>query len=414
DSGAVPIVRELGSIGASGDLIPLSTLARAVTGVGGRVAVRIGAEKYNSSQALKKIGLKPIPLQAKEGLALINGTSFSCAIAANATIAAKQLLSVSMVVQAILMTALKVDLNPFQSFVHDCKPHPGQAWAAKVIRDLVHPVSGQHAAGEMVQDRYSIRCFPQYCAPIVEGIARVGRTIQTEMNSISDNPLIHNSEKRYYQSGNFLGQYIGIAMDDLRRMIGLLAKHLDVQIASLVAPEFNKGLSASLVGNSKHAYNMGLKGLQICGNSIMPMLTYMGNPIVEHFPTHAEQFNQNINSMSWGAANLAWNSIKMFRQYLAVSSLFAVQAIDLRAKSELGHFGGHELLRGTCRSFYESVCQLLDVECQNQRPYLFDDVDRWLEQDVDVVANDLAVKDKLIPSVGLVSHEFAEFCGANL
>ena len=80
---------------------------------------------------------------------------------------------------------------------------------------------------------------------------------------------------------------------------------------------------------------MGLKGLQITGNSIMPMLTYFGNPLVEHFPTHAEQFNQNVNGLSWGSANLAWQSVELFTQYTAVALIFAVQSLDLRAIRQL-------------------------------------------------------------------------------
>ena len=141
-------------------------------------------------------------------------------------------------------------------------------------------------------------------------------------------------------------------MDDLRRFVGLMAKHLDVQIASLVAPEFSKGLPTSLRGNDRLSYNMGLKGLQITGNSIMPMLTWLGNPLVEHFPTHAEQFNQNVNGLSWGSANLAWKSVELFHRYLPVALIFAVQALDLRAKSSLGHFDGRALLGDLAESVY--------------------------------------------------------------
>ena len=92
-----------------------------------------------------------------------------------------------------------------------------------------------------IQDLYSLRCFPQYMGPIVEGIARVANIVETEMNAVSDNPLVDVDASRFYQSGNFLGQYIGIAMDDLRRYIGLMAKHLDVQIATLVSPPDRAG-----------------------------------------------------------------------------------------------------------------------------------------------------------------------------
>ncbi len=408
---ATPIVREYGSIGASGDLVPLATIARAITGQAGKVKVRIGDDVSDAATVLEQLELQPIELRAKEGLALVNGTSFSSAIAANSTIAARQALAISFVVQSILMRALQVDLDPFQAFVHENKPHPGQIWSAQVIRDLLSDgVALPSCPSEMVQDRYSLRCFPQYAGSIVEGIARVQNVVETEMNSVSDNPLVDPDTGQFYQSGNFLGQYIGIAMDDLRRFIGLLAKHLDVQIASVVAPEFNHGLSPSLRGNDDRSFNMGLKGLQICGNSIMPMLTYLGNPIVEHFPTHAEQFNQDINGLSWGAANMAWKSVGMFQHYLAVASIFAVQSIDLRAKSKLGHFDGSQLLGAINRQFYKAVCGLLSVEPTGERPLLFDDTDRWIEQDIERITQDIVKQDQLFKSILPIIESFDQFC----
>jgi len=409
-SDACPVVRELGSIGASGDLLPLSTIARAVTGQSGRVKVRVGDDVLDSTTALDKIGLAPIELQAKEALALVNGTSFSCAIAANAAVAATQSLSLSFVIQSLLMTAMKVNVGPFHRFVHQSKPHLGQIWSAETIDRLLRDTEPSNEPNEMVQDRYSLRCFPQYSGSIVEGIARVRQVIETEMNSVSDNPLIDPTNGQFHQSGNFLGQYIGIAMDDLRRFVGLLSKHIDVQIASIVAPEFNRGLNPSLRGNNERSFNMGLKGLQICGNSIMPMLTWSANPIVEHFPTHAEQFNQNINGLSWGAANLAWKSVGMLQQYLAVASLFAIQAVDLRANVSLGHFDGRELLGDTGRDFYNTVCELLLIEPTKDRPYLFDDTDRWLEEDIETLAGDIKQQGSLVQAVDSVSNSFEDFC----
>jgi phenylalanine ammonia-lyase len=406
---AVPVVRELGSIGASGDLVPLSTIARAITGTSDRAQVCIDGERLSTTQALERMGLEPMPLRAKEGLALVNGTSFSCAIAANASIASRHALSLYFAIESLLMTALKVNPAPFAPFVHDAKPHPGQGWSAQTMLQLLS-TDQQNAISDDVQDRYSLRCFPQYTGSIVEGLARIERTIEIEMNSVSDNPLIDSENRQFHQSGNFLGQYVGIAMDDLRRHIGLMAKHLDVQIASLVAPEFNRGLSPSLVGNPETSFNMGLKGLQICGNSIMPMLTWMANPIVEHFPTHAEQFNQNINGLSWGSAQLAWKSIKTFQQYLAIASLFAIQAVDLRAKSACGHFDGRQLLGPQATEFYNAVCEILMIEPTTERPWLFDDSDRWIEQDIERLADDIANGGKLIASVTDVTASFHDFC----
>ncbi|MEL7499893.1 MAG: aromatic amino acid ammonia-lyase [Planctomycetota bacterium] len=407
-SGFVPVVREYGSIGASGDLIPLATIARAVTGISRKVEVRIDDEVVDASTALAKLGLEPLQLNAKEGLALVNGTSFSSAIAANATIAAEQAFAMTMVVESMLMRASQVNIEPFDEFVHRCKPHPGQIWTASTLRDLLRHTSNRSSNGR-VQDPYSLRCFPQYCGSLIEGVARINSVVHTEMNSVSDNPLIDISTGRFHQSGNFLGQYIGIAMDDLRRCVGLMAKHLDVQIANLVAPEFNGGLNASLVGNDGLNFNMGLKGLQICGNSIVPMLTYLGNPIVEHFPTYAEQFNQNVNGLSWGAANAAWKSVTMYQHYLAISSLFAIQSIDLRAKQELGHFDGRALLGDVANDYYQAVYELLESRPGEQTPFLFDDEDRWLEKDIDVLTADIQTCGRLLSAAEPVADSLEEF-----
>lgn len=136
------------------------------------------------------------------------------------------------------------------------------------------------------------------------------------INSVTDNPLIDVEKWASYHGGNFLGQYVGEVMDHRRYCIGMLAKHMDVQIALLVAPEFNNGLPPSLVGNPQRNVNMGLKGLQISGNSIMPLLNFYENLLCDRFPTHAEQFNQNINSQGYISASLARRSIEIFQQYM--------------------------------------------------------------------------------------------------
>ncbi len=400
---AIPVVRELGSIGASGDLVPLSTIARAITG-NNRVKVQCGADELSGNEALKQLELTPLKLRPKEGLALVNGTSFSAAIAANTVFETRQLLALTFGAQALMLQALQVQLEPFEPFVHASKPHPGQLWAAGTMRELLHGGHHSDSHGD-VQDRYSLRCLPQYLGGAVEGIARAGHTVETEMNSVSDNPLIDVDQQRFYQSGNFLGQYVGLAMDDIRRHIGLMAKHLDIQIASLVAPEFSKGLPASLRGNKSVDYNMGLKGLQITGNSIMPMLTWAANPLVEHYPTHAEQFNQNINGLSWGAAQLAWRSVELYRHYISVALIFGVQALDLRAQMELKHCDGRELLSPTLAPLYESVCDAISVQPTQAKPLLLDDADQWIEQQLEDLTAGIA-SGELAAAVEPVSQSF--------
>ena len=435
---AIPTVREFGSIGASGDLVPLSSIARAVTGVAGKAKVNFDDEILDSKTVLRKLDLEPIELLPKEGLALVNGTSFSSAIAANAVYESTNLMALSLATQSMMLRALEAHEGPFDPFVHQAKPHPGQIWSANILKSWLagsesrtsHSMqngstsngaangaatngsanngsNGKPHPAKPVQDRYSIRCSPQYLGSIVEGIARVHQTIEIEMNSVSDNPLIDPESGRFHQSGNFLGQYIGVAMDDLRRFNGLLAKHLDVQIASLVAPEFNGGLPASLRGNEERTFNMGLKGLQITGNSIMPMLTYLGNPLVEHYPTHAEQFNQNINGLSWGAADLAWKSVEYFQQYMAVSLVFAVQSLDLRAKSNHSHFDGRKLLGPLAEQVYTAVYDALNVAPGEAKPFLFDDSDRWLEEDIEILGKNIADEGTIVDAVRPILDSFA-------
>ncbi len=411
EAGVTPVVRDLGSIGASGDLVPLATIARAITGNVKSTLVQVGERTVEAEVALRELDLAPLELRPKEGLAIVNGTSFSSAIAANCVHETRRLTVTALVCQAMMLRALCVQDDPFHPFVHHCKPHPGQLWTARMMREFLtndHDHSPPAAASDHVQDRYSLRCLPQYMGPIVEAIARIAHTVQIEMNSVSDNPLVDARHDRFHQGGNFLGQYVGIAMDDLRRCLGLMAKHLDVQIAQLVSPEFNRGLSPSLRGNDSLAYNMGLKGLQITGNSIAPLLTYYGNPIVEHFPTHAEQFNQNVNGLSWGAANLAWKSVELFQTYAAIALIFAVQALDLRAKIELGCYDGRLLLGAQLQQVYSAVCEALHVDPDRDCPLVYDDQDQSLEQYIQRLRDDLAGEGGILRAIEPVLQSFDE------
>ena len=413
---ATPVVRELGSIGASGDLVPLAAVARAITGLNNFVKVQLGDREVDGHRALGALGLEPLELRPKEGLAIVNGTSFSSAIAANCISETRHLMSLVLGAQAMMLQALQVQEEAFDDFVHQCKPHPGQLWTAQIMRGLLKKSRASsegcvnnHRKPGHIQDRYSLRCLPQYMGPIIEGLARIQQVVETEMNAVSDNPLVDGENGEFYQSGNFLGQYIGIAMDDLRRFIGLMAKHLDVQIASMVAPAFSNGLPSSLRGNEGLSYNMGLKGLQITGNSIMPMLTYFGNPVVEHFPTHAEQFNQNINGLSWGAANLAWKSVELFQHYLAVALIFAVQAVDLRAKSTFGHYDGRALLGTSVVPLYTAVCEAMGSEPGTKEPFLFNDSDQWLEEQLATLCSNISTHGAVVSSVEPILDAFDEY-----
>jgi phenylalanine ammonia-lyase len=237
--------------------------------------------------------------------------------------------------------------------------------------------------------------------PLVDGLDFIARQVTTEINSASDNPLIDPDRRTDYHGGNFLGQYIGVAMDQLRYYLGLMAKHLDVQIALLSTPEFSNGLPPCLIGNPDRKVNMGLKALQICGNSIMPMLTFYGQSLVDRFPTHAEQFNQNINSLGLGSAELARQSIETFHQYMAVCLMFGVQAVDLRTHLVAGHYDARALLSPTSMALYEAVREVVGRPPAPDRPYIRNDNEQPLDEHIRLIAADIGA-DGRIPQAAAV------------
>lgn len=418
NAGVTPHVYEYGSIGASGDLTPLAYISGSLIGLDRCYTVDFNGQEMDAPTALEKLGLEPLQLLPKEGLAMMNGTSVMTGIAANCIHDAKNLLTLSMGAHALAMQGLNGTNQSFHPFIHKLKPHSGQKWAAEAMLNLLagsrlvreeldgsHDYRGEHP----IQDRYSLRCLPQYFGPIVDGISQIEKQIEVEINSATDNPLIDVANQACYHGGNFLGQYVGVGMDQLRYYIGLLAKHLDVQIAYLVAPEFNNGLPASLVGNRERTVNMGLKGLQITGNSIMPLLTFYGNSITDRFPTHAEQYNQNINSQGYASANLARHSVQIFQQYMAIALMFGVQAVDLRTYLVADHYDARSTLSPATRDLYMAVRDVVGQPPSSDRPYIWNDHEQALDEHIARIAEDIASGGQIVAAINkaLGANEWA-------
>ncbi|MEH2203706.1 MAG: aromatic amino acid ammonia-lyase [Nostoc sp.] len=408
NAGVTPHVCEYGSIGASGDLTPLAYITGALIGLNSSYTVDFNGEEMNALTALKKLGLEPLQLLPKEGLAMMNGTSVMTGIAANCVYDTKNLLALAIGAHALAIQGLNGTNQSFHPFIHKLKPHSGQKWAANKMLNILEgsqlvreELNGSHnyRGEDPIQDRYSLRCLPQYIGPIIDGIEQIQKQIEVEINSVTDNPLIDVENQASYHGGNFLGQYIGVGMDQLRYYIGLLAKHLDVQIAYLVAPEFNNGLSPSLVGNKERSVNMGLKGLQITGNSIMPLLTFYGNSIADRFPTHAEQYNQNINSQGFASANLARQSVEIFQQYIAIALMFGVQAVDLRTYKTVGHYDARVTLSPATRDLYLAIRDVVEQAPSADRPYIWNDHEQALDEHIAKIATDIANGGQIVQTV---------------
>ncbi len=416
NAGITPHVPEMGSIGASGDLVPMTYITGCLTGIDPRFIVDFQGETMASTDALKKLDLAPISLLPKEGLALLNSTAVMSGVAANCVMDMMALLGVIMGTHALNLQAMRATNQSFHPFIHGRKPHPGQrAVAAQLLKLLDESqlirdeLDGSHdyRGDELIQDRYSMRTAAQYLGPVLEGIWKIRDQVAVEMNSVTDNPIIDLEQGATYHGGNFLGEYIGVAMDQLRQYIGLIAKHIDAQIALMVSPQFNFGLPPSLVGNPARSANMGLKGLQISMNSIVPLLLFYGNSIADRYLTHAEQFNQNVNSQGYNSANLARRSMDILRDYLAMALIVAVQGVDLRTRVLADHFDARQMLSPATLPLYEAVKDIVGVTPSSQRPYIWDDNDQLLDEHIGRLSSELTPDGRLASAMKSVSDKLA-------
>lgn len=400
-AGATPVVPEHGSIGASGDLVPLSYIAGAAIGHEAGYEMNWDGERRDARDVLRLLGLPPIQLAAKEALAMINGTSVSTAVAALCMADVQRLLAITMATHALLVQALEGSVGSFDAFVHEHKPHPGQQRVARGMRALLEGsgfVRGALADGAgrdgaaLVQDRYSLRCLPQFLGPSADAIDRIAAQVVTEANSATDNPIIDDAG-RFHHGGNFLAQYVALGMDELRLHLALMGRHLDASLALLMSPPFSGGLPGSLAGNTERPETMGLKGVQLLANSLAPMLVQLAAPLALHFPTHAEQFNQNLNSLSLGAACLARRSVTCYEQLVAAVLLSAVQGIDLRGAQRERY--GVDLLSAGTRPLHAAVYATVGRTPSAERPLVWNDdgqrLDRWMSSMVTAMGDGGAI-----------------------
>lgn len=411
-----PRVRELGSIGASGDLVPLSSVAGAVTGLADCFTVSYKGEEHGINNIHRLFGLERIKLHPKEGLALVNSTAMLTGIAAINLQELNKLFALSLHAHALMMQALSASVQPFDAFTHQHKPHQGQLFIAEAVTDLLNGSAMVRKNGDLIngenrlyQDRYSVRCIPQFLGPVVDGFKTVTKNIEVEANSVTDNPLIDMENFRIMHGGNFLGEYVAIGMDQVRNYIGLIAKHLDAQIAMLVMPEFNGGLPSSLSGNTTNRINMGLKGLQITGNSIMPLLLFYGNSIADKFPTHAEQFNQNINSQGFNSALLTKKSIDLFRKYVAISLIFAVQAVDLRIRKIDKDVRVKKQLSPATYPTYNAIRKICNKNLLLNEPLVLNDNGYPMDEFIDLIEIDIINNGLLCDAASPLMQQLNEF-----
>jgi histidine ammonia-lyase/tyrosine ammonia-lyase len=280
----LPIIPKQGSVGASGDLVPLAHLALALTGDG---FVKYKGNIVPTETALKKENITPIELSPKEGLAMINGTSAMTGAAAIAIIRAFKLLKLSIMTSSLYVQILKGSKEAFKHRGHKLKNHNGQIKVAKLIRELISgsklTVSQQKLINQMhkkvesnqitstdiyIQDAYSLRCIPQILGPVLDTFNFVKNNIENELNSCNDNPLLFEEPNKNFHGGNFHGQYIAMSCDQMNIAIAELGVLAERQINRLLDPHLNTDLPAFLASGTP-GLNCGFEGAQYLATSIV-------------------------------------------------------------------------------------------------------------------------------------------------
>ena len=330
----IPVVPSQGSVGSSGDLVQLSHLVLAMIGKGRVQLVKnitdenASAEKIISASAgLKKFKLKPVALQAKEGLALINGTQMMTSFASYISIRAKKLIKMADISASLSHEALRATDKAFDPKLHKLRPFPGQITTAKNVLALIKnsDIRISHLKGDIrVQDAYSIRCVPQIHGASRDAIDYVCSRVRIEINSVNDNPIIFPDTEEHIEGGNFHGQSMALAMDFMGIALSELANVSERRVERMVNGALS-GLPRFLANNG--GLNSGLMIAQYTAASLVSENKVLAHPAsVDSIPTSANQ--EDHNSMGSIAAQKCYRIMQNLENVLAIELMTAAQALE--------------------------------------------------------------------------------------
>jgi histidine ammonia-lyase len=323
-----PVVPGRGSVGASGDLAPLAHLALVLIGEGfATLADR--DEVLPGAVALEAAGLAPIRLEAKEGLALINGTQPSTAVAALALIGGERLARAADITVSLSIDALRGSVHPFEARIHTPRPYPGQVAAAANVRVLLEgsAINKSHEHCGRVQDAYSLRCAAQVHGAAREGLRFVRELLTIEANAATDNPMVFAGAGEIVSGGNFHGAPVALAADLLAIAAAHLATISERRTDRLLNPALSE-LPAFLTPNS--GLQSGYMMAQVTAAALASEVKTLSHPAsVDSIPTSANR--EDHVSMSMGAALKAERAVALATRVVAIEMLCACQALDLLA-----------------------------------------------------------------------------------
>jgi len=364
NAGIMPAIPGKGSVGASGDLAPLAHMTLAMLGVG---QVRVDGKLVEAMDALNSAGIAPVVLAAKEGLALINGTQVSTALALHGLFMAERLLEAAMVAGSLSLDAAKGSDAPFDARVHQVRGQPGQIATASIYRQLVanSAIRASHLIGdERVQDPYSLRCQPQVMGAIVDIIGNVARTLLIEANAVTDNPLIFPETGEIISGGNFHAEPVAFAADTLALAIAEIGGLAERRIALLIDATLS-GLPPFLV--REPGVNSGFMIAHVTAAALASENKSLAHPAsVDSLPTSANQ--EDHVSMATFAARRLDEMAQNTAVIVGIELLAAAQGIDfhrpLKSSPHLEHV--HAQLRAKVPFFDADRFFAPDIEAARQ------------------------------------------------
>jgi len=340
NAGVHPVVPEIGSLGASGDLAPLSHLTLVLSC--GDPECSAGDEsgeafyhgqRMSGAEAMQAAGIERVVLGAKEGLALNNGATFSAAMGALLAADAEQLASTAEIAMAMSLEAVRGVSSAFDERLHRARRHAGQIKTAAHIRRLVAG-SSLIDAGRRVQDAYSLRCTPQVIGAVRHVVADARAIIEDEINAVTDNPLLFldlPGDNKAISGGNFHGEPVAFALDFLGIAMAEVASVAERRIFRLTDPNLNDGLPAMLVQDP--GLNSGFMLAQYTAAALVADNKILAHPdSVDSLPTSADQEDHVSNSMN--AGRHAWQILRNVERVVGIELVTAAQALDFRIKND--------------------------------------------------------------------------------
>ena len=324
DQEIVPSIPGKGSVGASGDLAPLAHLAATLIGVGDAM---YRDQLMPAAKALSLVGLKPLTLEAKEGLALLNGTQVSTALALAGLFDTVQVFDAAVVSGAMSVDAARGSDSPFDDRIHAVRGHRGQTDAAAAYRDLLQgsAIRASHTDCDRVQDPYCLRCQPQVMGACLDLIRNSAATLVIEANAVTDNPLVFPEQEEILSGGNFHAEPVAFAADQLALALAEIGNLSERRMAMLVDPHHNGGLPAFLVDNGGE--NSGFMIAQVTAAALASENKGLAHPAsIDTIPTSANQ-EDHVSMATWGARRLG-DMTENARAIIALELLAAAQGLD--------------------------------------------------------------------------------------